>query len=73
MNWPPPWRTNTRRLNEAFKHCAGATVFDYLRELRLSEARRLAGKRTAVQQIASHCGWQQSGQFFYRLFVSALV
>ena len=37
--------TNTRRLNEAFKHCAGATVFDYLRELRLSESRRLlAGK-----------------------------
>lgn len=33
--------TNTRRLNEAFKHCAGATVFDYLRELRLSESRRL--------------------------------
>lgn len=27
--------TNTRRLNEAFRHCAGATVFEYLREARM--------------------------------------
>jgi AraC-like DNA-binding protein len=56
--------TNTRRLNEAFKHCAGATVFDYLRELRLSEARRLlAESALPVQQIASHCGYSNQANF----------
>ncbi len=56
--------TNTRRLNEAFKHCAGATVFDYLRELRLSESRRrLAESALPVQQIAGHCGYSNQANF----------
>ncbi|KYE79080.1 helix-turn-helix domain-containing protein, partial [Salmonella enterica] len=33
--------TNARRRNAVFKQCVGVTVFDFLREARMKEARRM--------------------------------
>lgn len=56
--------TNGRRLNEAFKSCVGVTVFDYLRELRLSESRRLLAESTLpIVNIAQHCGYSSQANF----------
>ncbi len=56
--------TNARRLNEAFRHCAGATVFEYLREARMEQARRLLRETTlAVQVIASDLGYDNPANF----------
>lgn len=56
--------TNTKRLNEAFRHCAGTTVFEYLREERMKEARRLL-QNTAfpVSEIAALVGYKSSANF----------
>lgn len=56
--------TNSRRLNEAFKQCVGVTVFDYLRELRLSESRRLLAESTlTILSIAQQCGYNSQANF----------
>jgi len=56
--------TNARRLNEAFRHCAGATVFEYLREARMEQARSLLRETTlAVQVIASDLGYDNPANF----------
>ncbi len=56
--------TNTRRLNEAFRHCAGATVFEYLREARMEQARKLLRETSlAVQVIASDLGYENPANF----------
>lgn len=56
--------TNSRRLNEAFRQCAGVTVFDFLREERLKEARRLLSDTSLeIQLIASQLGYSSAANF----------
>jgi len=56
--------TNARRLNEAFRHCTGATVFEYLREARMEQARRLLRETSlAIQVIASDLGYDNPANF----------
>lgn len=56
--------TNARRLNEAFRSCAGATVFEYLRDARMEEARKLLRETSlAVQVIASDLGYDNPANF----------
>ena len=56
--------TNARRLNEAFRSCAGATVFEYLREARMEQARKLLRETSlAVQVIASDLGYDNPANF----------
>jgi CheY-like chemotaxis protein len=56
--------TNTRRLNAAFKHCTGATVFDFLREERMKEARRLLSETTLeIQAVAGALGFGSAANF----------
>lgn len=56
--------TNTKRLNEAFRDCAGVTVFEYLREERMREAGVLL-RDTAleVQSIAQALGFSSGPNF----------
>lgn len=56
--------TNSKRLNAAFKHCAGVTVFEYLREERMKEACKLL-KYTgiSINDIACHVGFSSSANF----------
>ncbi|VEB41060.1 Bacillibactin transport regulator [Chromobacterium violaceum] len=56
--------TNTRRLNQAFRRCAGMTVFDFLREARMKEARRLLVETDLpVQSIALATGYGNPANF----------
>ncbi|MFX5510308.1 AraC family transcriptional regulator, partial [Acinetobacter baumannii] len=53
--------TNARRLSSAFKHCAGVTVFDFLREERMKEARRLLSESTLdIGAIALALGYSNT-------------
>ena len=50
--------TNARRLNQAFRRCAGTTVFEFLREERMREARRLLCETGLdIQAIAQAVGY----------------
>jgi AraC-like DNA-binding protein len=50
--------TNTHRLNLAFRQCVGLTVFDFLREERMKEARRLLCETALdIQTIAGALGY----------------
>ncbi|MGC7405188.1 response regulator transcription factor [Pandoraea pneumonica] len=56
--------TNTRRLNLAFRRCVGVTVFDFLREERMKEARRLLAETSLdVQDIAAAVGFASAANF----------
>ncbi|VVE66830.1 AraC family transcriptional regulator [Pandoraea captiosa] len=56
--------TNTRRLNLAFRRCVGVTVFDFLREERMKEARRLLSETSLdVQHIAGAVGFASAANF----------
>ncbi len=56
--------TNTRRLNLAFRRCVGVTVFDFLREERMKEARRLLSETSLdVQDIAAAVGFASAANF----------
>lgn len=56
--------TNTRRLTEAFKRCSGCTVFDFLREERLKEGRRLlADTELEIQSVANLLGYTSAANF----------
>lgn len=56
--------TNTRRLTEAFKRCSGSTVFDFLREERLKEGRRLLAETALeIQSIATQLGYNSAANF----------
>lgn len=56
--------TNARRLNAAFKQCVGVTVFDFLREERMKEARRmLSDTALDVQTIARELGYSTTANF----------
>lgn len=57
-------RTNPKRLNEAFKQCVGATVFSYLREERMRQARTLLSDTVLeVQAIALELGFTSGANF----------
>ncbi len=56
--------TNASRLNQAFKHCADMTVFEYLREERMKAACRLLSETlTEVQSIALELGFTSGANF----------
>lgn len=56
--------TNARRLNEAFKQCVGATVFEYLREERMKEAAQLLSETVLeIQDIANELGFTSGSNF----------
>lgn len=56
--------TNTRLLNEAFRKYVGVTVFDYLREARMKEARHLLSETDLeVQTIANDLGYGSAANF----------
>ncbi|WP_420042532.1 response regulator transcription factor [Bordetella genomosp. 13] len=56
--------TNARRLNMAFRRCAGTTVFEFLREERMREARRLlCDTGLDIQAIAQAVGYGNRGNF----------
>lgn len=56
--------TNTRRLNDAFRTCTGKTVFEYLREERMHEAKRLLlNTEMDVQDIAQELGFSTGANF----------
>ena len=57
-------RTHPKRLNEAFRHCVGATVFSYLREERMRQAcALLADTSLGVQTIALELGFTSGANF----------
>ena len=56
--------TNTRQLNDVFRKHAGVTVFDYLREARMKEARQLLRETSLeVQTIANDLGYGSAANF----------
>lgn len=56
--------TNPRRLNAAFKQCSGVTVFDFLREERMKEARRLLTETMLeIQEVAGALGFGSAANF----------
>lgn len=56
--------TNTKRLNQAFRHCADMTVFEYLREQRMNEARQLLSQTNqSITDIAGSVGFTSSANF----------
>lgn len=56
--------SNSKHLNMAFKMCAGVTVYEYLREERMKEARLLLQQtQQAVQAVALEVGFADSANF----------
>lgn len=57
-------RTNTKRLNAAFKSRTGKTVFEYLRDLRMQEAARLLDQSLLeIGEIAGLVGFRTAAGF----------
>ncbi len=57
-------KTNSKQLNAAFKKCTGVTVYEYLREERMQEAKLLLQKtQLAIQGIAYQIGFKESANF----------
>lgn len=55
---------NPRRLNEAFKKCAGVTLLEYQREERMKEACRLLSETAlSVQEISISLGFSTGANF----------
>lgn len=56
--------TNSKRLNTAFRHYAGVTVFEYLREERMKEARQmLHSTEHSISDIATRLGFSSCANF----------
>lgn len=56
--------TNSKRLNEAFRQCAGVTVFEFLREERMKEAcRLLSTTNLSSQAIGLEVGFSSGASF----------
>ena len=56
--------THEKRLSRAFKAHTGQTVFEFVREARLHEARRLlAGSAMRIEEIASAVGFSSAANF----------
>ena len=57
-------RTNTKRLNQAFKSCSNKTPFEYLRELRMLEAKRLLDESLYdISMISLKVGFKSPANF----------
>ena len=57
-------RSNSKHLNMAFKVCAGVTVYEYLREERMKEAKALLQQTPlTIQDIAYEIGFTDSANF----------
>lgn len=55
---------NSKQLNSAFKKYAGTTVYEYLREERMKQARLLlANTTTPIQEIADEIGFSDTANF----------
>ncbi len=56
--------TNPKRLNEAFKACANTTASEYLRRVRLTEAKRLLDESfLEISHIADRVGYSNPANF----------
>lgn len=56
--------SNSKHLNTAFKVCAGVTVYEYLREERMKEAKALLQQtQLSVQDVAYQVGFKDSTNF----------
>ena len=56
--------TNSKRLNLAFKKCAGVTVYEYLREERMVEARKmLFNTDFSINEISQKLGFSSNANF----------
>lgn len=56
--------SNPRRLNEAFKHCIGMTVFEFLREARMKQAQHLlTATLLDIQIVANEVGFTSGANF----------
>lgn len=56
--------TSSKRLTQAFKHCAGLTVKEYLREQRMKEARKLLTQSSIpIREVALAIGFTSSANF----------
>lgn len=56
--------TNSKHLNAAFKACAGTTVYEYLREERMKEAKSLLQQtHLSVQDVSHQVGFADSANF----------
>ena len=56
--------TSQRRLSEAFRKCVGVTIFEFLREERMKEARHLlASTSLDIQAIALEVGFTSGANF----------
>lgn len=56
--------TNSKRLNLAFRKCAGVTVYEYLREERMVEARKLLfNTHLSISEVAEKIGFSSNANF----------
>ncbi|TVQ74498.1 MAG: DNA-binding response regulator [Chromatiaceae bacterium] len=56
--------TNSKRLNAAFRACAGVTVYEYLREERMQEARQLLlSTQYSLSDVACRVGFTSGANF----------
>ncbi|TDB04978.1 response regulator transcription factor [Halomonas marinisediminis] len=56
--------TNAKQLNHSFRACVGMTVYEYLREERMKEARKLlVSTAISVSEIAETVGFSSVGTF----------
>lgn len=56
--------TNSKQLNHSFKACVGMTVYEYLREERMKEARKLLSSTSiSISEIATTIGFSSVGTF----------
>lgn len=56
--------TNSKKLNSSFKACVGLTVYEYLREERMKEARKLlSSTEMSIYEIAESVGFSTAGNF----------
>lgn len=56
--------TNSKRLNLAFKKCAGVTVYEYLREERMVEARKLLfNTHLTISEVSEKIGFSSNANF----------
>lgn len=55
---------NKRQLNAAWRHCTGLTVLDYLREIRMAQARKMLYEtNVAIEVIANDVGYDNQDHF----------
>jgi len=56
--------TNSKQLNHSFRACVGMTVYEYLREERMKEARKLLSSTSiSISEVATTVGFSSVGTF----------